>query len=441
MPDCPDFLLEAVLTALVVGIWLGPFLLGIKRKAAVTIHPAGALPAFNVIVVLVAMSEHWFGWTHRGPTPGIRLETAYLQSDPYFFATPLFFFALMGVFYHLGVWMTLGRIAPCKTDRFHLDEPLPLARNINGRRLFWTAAVTTVVCVVPFICFGQESGFFWTVTLLMGIDMIPVALSYYSLRAGIASTLLLAPLMFLFPSKQNFFYFLLPYALMRQGHLLGRGRISVGGLLAVGGGIMAVYLGTWTLIEMRDEVHEGESIGEYVLVREYGFETFSILVNKAQPFPTPGLPVWLASEVLEFIPQALVPFPKPRTGILVALAVMPRDAAYMAEAGFYKGFAFSAYIDYGLPGALLWSLLFGALFGSAYRKAQAASLKHRAIWPLLVYLPLPLFSQFWAEGGLAFGGLFAISLALVPFMLIRLSSRDAGPPPTLSIPAVQEEPA
>ncbi len=439
MFECDDVLLELLLTALVILVWLGPVAAGIKHRVFVIIHPSTALPAFNVIVVLVAMSEHWLGWSNRGPAPGIRLETASLQDTPNFFVIPLLFFVFMGFAYHIGVRLTLGRVVPIDADAHHLKTELPLAENVNGTKLFWTAVLLTAVCIVPFLVLGQDSGFFWTTTLVMGLNIIPLAVSLYSLRAGIVTAVLLVPLILLYPSKQNFFYYLLPHVLIRQGNLLGRNRrITAGGVIMVVAALATLYWGTWTLIQMRDEVHADESIAEYVLVREYGFEVFSILVNRVEPFHEPGLPIWLASEALEFVPQALVPFPKPRSGVIIALTMLPLDAAYLPDASFYKGFGFTAYFDYGLPGALLWSFAFGALFGWTYRRAQAASIRRRAIWPLLVYLPLPLLSQFWAEGGIAFGGASAVTLVLIGLLIPKLVGDARRESPKIPVCGLQE---
>ena len=135
--------------------------------------------------------------------------------------------------------------------------------------------------------------------------------------------------------------------------------------------------------------------------REYGFEVFSILVGERNLLESADSGVWLAGEILEALPSALG-VEKLRMGHEVARVFMPQDYRAMPEAGFHRFFLFSFYKDLGIAGALCGSLLLGLLSASAYRLAHRKARAKRALWPLMVYLPVAVFAELSVNGVIAY---------------------------------------
>jgi hypothetical protein len=423
--------IEVALVLLNVICWLGPLIVAARRRTVSLLHPSAAFPAYTVFTLLVVMTEHWFGWSGRWREPGLRLQTLEYQRLPWFFAEPLAIMVLVGVAFHLGVWSTTGRVVAGRGDTVHLGEGVA-DPSWDRLRLLLVAAVAAGVCVLPFLLFGQGSGFFWTLGFLYACSFIPVVVMTRWRGAGWFLWFAELPALTLLDSKANFIYHALPLVFFFQQRLLyARGRLRAGALLLLAIMVAIIAVGTKELTVRRREYVEGVPVIHNVLVREYGFEVFAILVHDVRwtgELAERGS--WLALEAAELVPSALSPSVKQRAGVVVARNFLPEDHDYLLSgsteeggAGFYRYFAFGFYHDFGWLGAMGGGALCGALFGAIYRRALRRAHRTRSPGPLLVYLPIPVYCQYYATGNFAFALIFtAISSFVVAGVVLSARS-------------------
>lgn len=427
--------IEVALVFLNVICWLGPLFVAAKRRSVSLLHPSAAFPLYTVFTLLVAMTEHWFGWSGRWDQPGIRLKTLAYQHLPWFFVEPLAIMSLVGVAFHLGTWMGTGRVVAGRADRIHLREGFT-DESWDRIRLLLVAVIGAGLCVLPYLLFGQGSGFFWTVGFMYAFSFIPVILMTRWKAAGLFLWFAEMPALTLLDSKANFIYHALPLAFYFQQTLLYvRGRIRVGALLLLAAMLAIVSVATKELTARRGEYVEGVPVMYNVLVREYGFEVFAILVHEVRwtgELAERGS--WLALEAAELIPSALSPSVKQRAGVVVAKNFMPEDYEYLLSgsaeaggAGFYRYFAFGFYHDFGWIGAMVGGALCGGLFGAIYKRALRRAARARSPGPLLVYLPIPVFCQYYATGNFAFAVIFTAIASFVVAGLLLSARSNLGP--------------
>lgn len=426
--------IEVALVLLNAICWLGPLLVAARRRTVSLLHPSAAFPLYTVFTILVTMTEHWFGWSGRWDAPGLRLQTLEYQHLPWFFVEPLVLVSLVGVAFHLGSWMATGRLVAGGADTLHLDEEFT-DESWGRLRLLFLAAVGSGLCVLPWLLFGQESGFFWTVGFMYAYSFIPVVLMTRWKAAGWILWFAGMPALTLLDSKANFIYHAFPLAFYFQQRLLVvRGRIRAGSLLLLAIIVAIVSVATKELTVRRHEYVEGVPVIHNVLVREYGFEVFAILVHEVRwtgELAERGS--WLALEAAELIPSALSRTVKQRAGVVVAKNFMPQDYEYLerdsgdsAEAGFYRYFAFGFYHDLGWIGAIAGGALCGGLFGAIYRRALRRADAARSPGPLLVYLPIPVYCQYFATGNFAFAVIFTAIASFVIAGLVLSARSNLG---------------
>ena len=416
-------ILEVSLFTGTVLVWLQPSVRSIFKGQVSFLHPSFMVPMYLIFSVSVALSEHWFEWSKRGFSPGLRVETQALQSVPDLYTRPLAILLVLGFVYHFGVRLACGRAQPTKVDRIHLFLPRRL-RSAKGRSVMvLTCLVGTIGCCLPYLIFGQGSGFFWTFGLYMCIPLFPLLLMLYDPWKGSVLFIIGLAEMLIFPSKQNFLYYFLPFIIFGQGRLPAiRSMLKPLRVMAVVGCAIALYYGTYFLIERRNEQRNDTTLLEYILVREYGFETFAILTHSVPLSGHPDGGRALLNTFVELVPSLLLPFDKPRRTTELVGSVMPRDLKQLPDAGFYTFFCFHAYYDYGVFGAVLYCLLFAYVLGMIYKYALQSAHRNRSVVPLLWYLPWPMFAQFWVNGVLSFGIIFSGIATGVMYTVLRMTS-------------------
>jgi len=406
--------LELLAFALNLCFWAGPFLVAWRRRQASLLHPNGIFALYVVFTEAVALSEHWFGWLKTDGTRGLRLETRQHQGDFWFYLAPLLVMAVAGAAFQVGVYLASRRLTPGPHDRFYLEPGMRTLGQGRGGMFTWAAVLAVPSCILPFLLFGEGSGFFWTVPLFYAANFLPLMVLLQYRRLGILMLAAGVPLLGLRGSKGDFIYYLLPLVLYFQGTLLVRGgRLRLRRMAMIGAVLALVIAGTAEVTRERGEWGEAEGsaaevVFDKVIRREYGFETFALLVHQV---PLRGNLVeesWLWREVTELVPSAILAKEKTRTSQEVARRFMPEDYAVLPDAGFYRFFTFSFYHDLGVIGALLGSALIGFVLASLYRIALGAAWTRRATWPILVYLPVPAFTQMFVNG--AFGFFFTHAL-------------------------------
>lgn len=400
--------LEVLAWALNAGIWGGPFLAALRRRRVNLLHPSGFLSLYVIFVEGVALTEHWFGWSMRPGGHGLRIQIRQYQDEFWFYLIPLGILALVGVAFHAGVFLATRRLTPGPHDRFYLDSGFRTVGAGGGPLFLWAALLSIPICLLPFILFGEDSGFFWTVPLFYAANFLPLTVSLQDRRLGFALLLLGVPLLGLRGSKGDFIYYLLPWILYYQGHLLRvRGRFRLRRLLLVAAVLPLVIAGTAEVAKQRGEWAEDTdsvtgTVVSKVITREYSFETFALLVH-AIPFRgNLGEGSWIWREVTELVPGSLLTEEKTRASQEVARRFLPDEYAVLPDAGFYSFFAFPFYHDFGVVGTVLTGALIGFAIASFYRWALARAWSLRALWPVLLYLPVVVYTQMFVNGALAF---------------------------------------
>lgn len=400
-------------------IWLGPTLYTLLKRRMALLHPSFMVPAYMMFSISIALSEHWFGWSRRGISPGIRRETQVLQWVETLYTEPLAIMLVLGLVFHFGVWVACGRLLPDREDRIHLRLP-QMRLSTRSRALLMTfCAVCTVCCCIPFLLFGQGSGFFWTVSLYTCIPLFPFLLSLYWPRAGKMLFFVGLAEMLILPSKENFFYYFFPYILFWQGTLFsGNFKAKLWRFLGVCCCAVGLYYGTYYLIDLRNERQERKSFLEYILVREYGFETFAVLTHAVPLSGSPNGGTSVVENFAELIPAALLPFDKPK-GSRILASIMVRDYRASPNTGFYKFFCFDAYYDNGIVEAACYCFIFAFLLGKIYKIAIQRTMRLKTCWPLVCYLPWVMYAQFWVNGIIAFGILYSCGASALVYMIAR----------------------
>ena len=269
---------------------------------------------------------------------------------------------------------------------------------------------------------GQDRGYFWTLGPLFAFSLLPVLVMSQWRMAGYLIWLLGLPAMFLLDSKGNFIYYVLPIVLFYQGSLFyKKKKFKPISLLFFIIFLTIVALGTKYLTIRRGEYHDDLPVIFNIVLREYGFEVFAVLVQKISWFGQFYRESWLGLEFTELIPSGLLPWTKIRAGVQVANIFLPSDYASMMEAGFNRFFIFAAYHDFGWLGAIFYSLFIGWLFGRLYRFALKLVYQKEVLWPLVAWLPIPLFAQYTSIGNIAFFIIFSGFGFLVVYLFKTLA--------------------
>lgn len=359
----------------------------------------------------------------RSLDKGLRIETRLYENSPYFFIEPLLINILVGLAYHIGLYKALGRIVASEADRIHLTQNLKFVR--SGRlKLTIITGVISILCLLPYFYFGQGSGYFWTLGFLYTYSFLPIVLMNQWKPAGLFLWFLGLPAMFLLSSKGNFIYHLLPLIIFYQGSLLFSGsRLNIRKTILFALILAIVVFGTKQLTITRGEYSEKLPLLYNILVREYGFEVFAILVHKVSWMGQFSEGSWSVLEIMEMIPSGLLPWTKERAGVKVAELFLPNDSYELGGAGFNRFFSFALYHDFGWGGAVAGGLMVGFLFGALYRSALRVSFRKKVLWPLLVYLPIPVYSQYISTGSFAFAVIFSAISSLV-ILVVSILARQ-----------------
>lgn len=415
--------IDIFLVVINIVVWLGPFLVSVRRRTISLLHPASCFPLYLVFTVLVAMTEHWFGWSMRSPDKGLRIETRLYENLPNFFTEPLFIMFLVGIAYHIGIYKACGRVVASEADRTHLTQNLKFERSGRKKLTVITGGIAAL-CLVPFYVFGQVSGFFWTLGFLYAYSFLPIVLMNQWKSAGLLLWFLGLPAMFLLDSKGNFIYHLLPLIIFYQGGLLfSKRHLNIRKVALIVSMLAIVFFGTQQLTVMRGEYSEEVPLVYNVIVREYGFEVFAVLVHKISWMGQFSEGSWSVLEITEIIPRGLLPWAKERAGVRVAELFLPSDYYELEGAGFNRFFMFAFYHDFGWAGAIAGGFIIGYLFGALYRAALRVSFRKKVLCPLLIYLPIPVYSQYFSEGNFAFAIIFSVISSLV-IMTVSILARQ-----------------
>lgn len=431
---------EIVLVVLICFVWLGPLFLSLRRREFSVIHPSTIFPLWVIIEILVSMTEHWFGWKNyalgRNLIHGLRLTTRSYYCYDDLFLNPLLIVFLTGFTYHYGVFKGCGRFASERMDGIYITERFKSVVPRNTMNLFIVGIVFSLICIAPFILFGQDSGFFWAAALIYASNFIPVLWYNQHNKTGILFVSMGLLIIGIRGSKGDYIYYLLPLFLFnyrslffgQQGIKIVVGRIIFFirkirfiRLLLIGVIIVALVYGTKRIFTSRGIALEETPFIYEILKREYSFEVFSILVHEISPLGEISKGSWIYYELIEMLPGVLG-VEKFHVGQKVARDFLPDDYAIIPEAGFGRFFLFDFYHDFGWIGAIFGGWFFGFFFGRIYKYALSKTYKMKVLWPLIAYLPIPIYSEMWVNGAISYYLIHVMIGSFVIWMIARLST-------------------
>jgi hypothetical protein len=160
----------------------------------------------------------------------------------------------------------------------------------------------------------------------------------------------------------------------------------------------------------------------HVLLREYGFEVFALLVDRDERDRVARDGSWLWGEVKEALPGGLG-LGKRRLGTLVARQYLPEDFEIIPEAGFNRFFLFPFFHDLGYLGVPLGGLLMGLGLAWPYERLRRLAVERRELWPLILYLPLPVYGELLVNGGFSYAAVH-VGMAVTPLALAFAVTRS-----------------
>ena len=419
--------LEIFLTSLVIIFWLGPFFISLKSGRINALHPQFITPCWISYFVLNTMVQTWFSWM-GGTTFGILRTTDYemfINRD--YLIVPLLIVILSAPFYHFGVRFFNSSIIN-SSHEYQIFSEIPNVVARKNKLLFSLLAIITsaVVWMPNYFIPNADFGTFWTFPLAMTIVILPLMLFKIKPILGILSFILVCIGASIMHSKASFVFPLLPFVFYYTftRFKIKQFRSWLGLILALITISTAFAVGGFNTDARR------------LLHRDYAFESFSALVNKSENrffgnfeyFMTGQvngeIKSWTFNEFEKGIPSII--HPNKRYSLNpsheVTKIYLPQDHKVLPNAYFNRFFLFSGYYDLGLLGAFLNAFLFGAFYGFIWKKVKVKVFKKKLLWPLFLYMPIPVIaSYFIAVGGISYGLINAfIPIAVVYFILFLL---------------------
>ena len=416
------FVVEMVLVFVLILFWFGPFLLSLKNRTINVLHPQFITPLWMTYFVLNTMIQVWYPWMGGTEYGILKTTSAEISHNRDYLLFPLLVLLLSAPFFHLGVRFFCATIVKDDDIFSKLIKNLKVVNNNRSDRFtLYAILLSSVVWIPNYIMPNGGYGTFWTYPLAMTNMILPLIIFNISRVIGVISlafALLGASIM---QSKAAFVYPLLPF-LFYYIYLyfdLRRLKSWVIVLVAFSTIVTALSLGGFGTNARR------------VLHRDYAFESFAALVDKANNKYLGSLEYiftgeknsavqsWTFKEIEEGIPSILYPGKKYRINPakVVTNLFLPEDYEGNSNTYFNRFFTFSGYHDLGMIGAFINAMMFGMFYGWIWKTIRAKTIKVNQSWPVFLYLPIPaIASYFIAVGGISYG----LINAFVPIFMVAI---------------------
>lgn len=420
---------EFILSVLITLVWLGPFLISLKRKIFNFLHPQTLIPIWIVYFIWNAMIEKWSPWMVETDPGIIRTTSTLLPQFPEFFVLPLIIVLISGLFFHFGIRILSPSVySDSSYNARSMIEYKIIDDDMKFIFLFFSFLLCAVAWLPNFLLPNEGLGTFWTYPVAMINCFLPFMVFLINKPLGVicfAFTLITGTVL---ESKAALVYPMLPiifYYFYFHFHIK-----SVFSLFIP---IMFITF-LWVLL----------SIGGFdfflakLLHRDYAFEVFAALVHFSNNSVFGNLEYgisgvlnsssisWLWAEIVEGIPSILNPYKGEsiNPAKLVTESFLPTDYenTTLRNAYFNRFFLFAGYHDFGFIGAFLQSFSFGLLYSWFYRRFLRRVTKEKLLWPMFVYLPVPCLSTYFVSaGGITYGFINALIPAFLLISLIYFS--------------------
>jgi len=409
-------------------VWLGPFLLSLRKGYINTLHPQFILPFFMIYFILNSYIQYMTNWMGDSDV-GIVIGKLYLLNglDLYNFSfdKTLAVCVISGIFFHLGVRLFNNSINKSFNEHFDLN----VEKIIHGNKkiflsisllfslilwlpnyyipntshgTFWTYPLALSVCFIPTVLFNINKFFFiiiLTISIMVGYSVLKS-------KAGIVYILLPMIFYYIFFSV-NFLKSLIYKKYLRNIFLL---------FLLLVTTLFVIFFGN----------EYGKMNARKLFHRDYSFEILAILIESKDKNLITHTNSWIVNEIVEFVPSIL--YKKKSTDHInpakrVAKELFPQTAVNRPNTYWAKHLLFPGYYDFGTWGAILTAFFSGALISFLWRLTKLKVKKYNAKWPIFIYLPLPSFGiYFISVGGFSYGVINFVISSFVLY-LIFISSR------------------
>jgi hypothetical protein len=416
---------------LCASVWLGPLLYNLSKGHCRLLHPIGYFP---LIMTYMLVPPLWYRWDG---TPMLK-TAASMALDPWFLAEPMMLLALAGVFYHLGVRASGTRLALGPADRVDACVHLPVICRVPTAGIVISSAAAMGLAVAAILLRSRmevPKGFFWVNVAFSSINVIPLLVFQQHRLTGLLFVLAAMPtLLFLSGSKAAFLYVPISFLVFYDRKILDLSKtltvVLVGCVLATPIAVAMYGSSTRTLDEVREarQIASWDMAIEHIGHREYAFEAFACVYQWRREGEPYHLGAMLSRELLDVVPAAFWP-DKPEGVSMYDFpeSYLPND--YDGRPVHYARHLMTPFfLDFGVVGVCLATLLAGLVYGSAYRIARNASLRRGDACWLLVYFPLMFNAKYFVEGSLGGGVPCAIGQAVLLGATMWLSFHFFGVP-------------
>ncbi|MFA5779093.1 MAG: hypothetical protein WC947_03040 [Elusimicrobiota bacterium] len=336
---------------------------------------------------------------------------------------PLIIVAFCAPFYHIGVRLFCGSIVNSSSERTQLStitQVIPKGQKLPF--LFLSFVISGVVWMPNYFIPNSDFGTFWTYPLSMTNAILPFMIFCVSKPVGLLSFGFSVASALVMRSKASFLYPLLSIAFYYFFFKFSFSRLKSWVIFFIIISLSVVALSFGFGSDARRLLH-----------RDYAFESFAALVNRAPnsyfgsaeyllsgvsngPFAN-----WTLEEIKAGIPTILYPNKRfiVNPAKMVSQQFLPDDYIILPNAYFNRFLVFAGYYDFGIMGAFISALIFGALYGWFWMKTKRKILKSGYLWPLFLYLPIPTIATYFvACGGPNYGFINALVPAGVIFIIM-----------------------
>ena len=419
--------LEVLLTILIIVCWMGPFLMSIRRGRANVLHPQFMTPMWVTYFVLNSMIQVWFSWMGETTYGILKTTSAEMSQDRAYLLMPLALLILCAPAYHFGVRIFNPSITKSHNNISIFYNSLKVLRPRQNIKFTFLAVLVSATCWIPnYLIPNGGYGTFWTYPLAMTNVILPLMLFNIHKLLGLLSLFFAFVGASIMASKASFVYPLIPFILYYIFLKFSFGQLRSWVLLCVGFLIIVT----------------GFSLGGFgsdarrLFHRDYAFETFAALINKAEnkyfgnaEYVLTGkvngeIVSWTFNELEKGIPSIIHPGKKDSINPSKAVNKMylPQDYKALPNAYMNRFLLFSGYYDLGFIGAIFIAFLFGVFYSFIWKFMMLKVLKTNCSWPIFLYMPIPAIGTYFiAVGGITYGLINSFVPIVLVYILIFIS--------------------
>ena len=411
-----------------VLVWLGPFLLSLRKGTIHTLHPQFILPIYIIYFIINTHIQDVTNWMQEGDRAiiiGIVKLLPGLDSISFSFDEALVLCALSGIFFHLGSRIFNKPIYNSIDEYIYVNKTKVINKNKNlviivaiiissilwlpnyfipaGQGTFWTFPLALSVCFIPVAILGlSRPSFFITLTIALFV-------ANYVLSSKAAFGFIILLMLFYF----TFFHFNFLKVFVYKSYLKTCAIFIL---------LLSIFFGSLFFGNLYGKLDTRK-----LFHRDYSFEIFAILVESKKLGLINYEKSWIKNEFFEAFPTII--YKKKTTGQhinpakRVALELFPDTAIDKPNTYWNRHMLFAGYYDFGIFGSLITAFFYGLFLSYFWKLTKAKVKKYDAKWPIFVYLPLPSFGVYFLGVGNYSYSIINTVIASIILLIIFYSAR------------------